>query len=494
MDKTKNQYELTRWVIQRSLAFVYLTAFLIAAWQFLPLLGNHGITPLGHFLKNVPFHRAPSLFYLVSSDSFILATAWTGVALSVFALIGLSESCMLVSVVTWSLLWVLYLSFVNAGQRFYGFGWEMLLLETGFLAIFLGSRKSRPPVLVIWLYRWLLFRIMLGAGLIKIRGDECWRNLTCMDYHYQTQPLANPLSWTLHKLPSLWHKWEVLSTHFIELVLPFAYFVPSTLGGIAGLITILFHVMLIFSGNLSWLNYITIVSAFACFDDRFFHSFRRSAIFWRKEWPERAVDPMGVFRKVVLGLLAVLIGYLSIAPARNLLSPRQAMNASFNPLHLVNAYGAFGSVTRDRNEIIFEGTEDPRPGAGTVWREYEFKCKPGDVRRAPCVVSPYHYKIDWQMWFAAMGSWRYNPWILNFTAKLLRNDPATLSLIANNPFPEKPPVYIRATLYRYRFTTVEEKKKTGAWWARTLLGEYLPPLSLDNSALRDILKALGISL
>ncbi|HLD49902.1 MAG TPA: lipase maturation factor family protein, partial [bacterium] len=144
--------------------------------------------------------------------------------------------------------------------------------------------------------------------------------------------------------------------------------------------------------------------------------------------------------------------------------------------------------------IILEGAEDLEPGPHTVWREYEFKCKPGDVHRAPCVVSPYHYKIDWQMWFAAMSGWRYNPWILNFTAKLLKNDPATLSLIAKNPFPEKPPKYIRARLYRYRFTTVEEKKQTGAWWSRTFLRDYLPPLSLENPALRDILNALGIPL
>lgn len=168
------------------------------------------------------------------------------------------------------------------------------------------------------------------------------------------------------------------------------------------------------------------------------------------------------------------------------------MNASFEPLHLVNTYGAFGSVTRERDEIIFEGTDDLNPGDSAVWHEYEFKCKPGDVSRAPCVVSPYHYKIDWQMWFAAMSSWRYNPWILNFTAKLLQNDPATLGLIGKNPFSEQPPKYVRAKLYRYRFTTAGERKQTGTWWSRTFLREYLPPLSLDNPAFHKILSALGI--
>ena len=203
---------------------------------------------------------------------------------------------------------------------------------------------------------------------------------------------------------------------------------------------------------------------------------------------------MGIARKAVLTALGGLIGFLSIAPAMNLLSPAQAMNASFEPLHLVNTYGAFGSVTRERDEIILEGTADSDPGPNSVWLEYEFKCKPGSVKRMPCAVSPYHYKIDWQMWFAAMSSWRYNPWLLNFVAKLLQNDPAALSLIDPTPFPGKPPVFIRARLYRYRFTTAEEKKQTGAWWARTFLREYLPPLSLNNPALRRILAAMDISL
>lgn len=476
---------MTRWMIQRALAFVYLIAFLIASRQFLPLLGSHGIVPLGPFLQQIPFRDSPSLFYFFSSDPFILASAWTGLALAVFALTGFSECCMAVSTAVWSALWVLYLSFVNAGQVFYGFGWETLLLETGFLAIFLGSQNSRTPALVIGLFRWLLFRVMFGAGLIKIRGDECWRNLTCMEYHYQTQPLPNPVSWYLHKVPGAWHQWEVFFTHFIELVLPFAYFVPGTLCAAAGAVTVFFHLMLILSGNLSWLNYITIVIALACFEFRFF--------------PVRQGNPLGGLtmtwgRKIVLTLLAGLIGFLSIGPAMNLLSSSQKMNASFEPLHLVNTYGAFGSVTRQRDEVILEGTDDPAAGPNAVWREYEFKCKPGDVNRRPCVVSPYHYKIDWQMWFAAMSSWRYHPWILNLIAKLLQNDPAVLSLIGKNPFPDRPPKFIRARLYRYRFTSAEERRQTGAWWARTYLQDYLPPISLNNPSFRELLARLGVQL
>lgn len=393
--------------------------------------------------------------------------------LSIFALLGFSERSGILSAAVWALLWIFYLSFVNAGQIFYGFGWEMLLLELGFLAIFLGPRGSEAPAAVIWLYRWVLFRVMFGAGLIKLRGDECWRNLTCMDYHYETQPLPNPLSWYFHHLPHAWHKLEVLSTHFIELIAPFAYFFPGPLAAAAGALTIAFHVMLILSGNLSWLNYATIAAALSCFDDSFWGRFKNL----KSKMPE--VRPLGTARKAVLACVTVLIGLLSLAPSLNLLSDSQMMNASFEPFHLVNTYGAFGSVTRERMEIVLEGTESENP-ENAVWREYEFKCKPGDVNRRPCVVSPYHYKLDWQIWFAAMSSYRYHPWLLLFTRKLLQNDRAALSLIANDPFPRLPPKYIRALLYRYRFTTPEEKKRTGAWWVRTLQSIYFPPVSLQD--------------
>ena len=381
-------YFLTRIFIQRGLAFIYFIGFIIAANQFVPLLGQHGILPISLFLNSSKFWQEPSLFFLCSSDAFIQTTAWLGVLLSAAAMTGLTERHgMAVSVSVWTSLWFLYTSFVNAGQTFYSFGWEMLLLEAGFLAIFLGDQKSAPPVIVIWLYRWLLFRIMFGAGLIKIRGDECWRNLTCMDYHYETQPLPNPLSWWLHRFPHFWHKIEVGGTHFIELILPFAYFI-SPLVAWAGVITIFFHVLLILSGNLSWLNYITIVIAFSCIGRA---SGGRVFMSW--------------IRQGVLVVLTTVIVLLSITPTFNLLSPQQKMNASFDPLHLVNTYGAFGSITKTRREVVLEGTSDTVIGPQTVWKEYEFKCKPGDVRRAPCIVSPYHYKIDWQMWFAAMNTY-----------------------------------------------------------------------------------------
>jgi hypothetical protein len=483
MELVSPDYNLTRFVFQRLLAFLYLMGFLIAANQFRGLSGSHGLLPVKLFLKRIQFWDAPSLFWLLSSDIFLLAAAWAGVALSLFALSGLSELfAPWLSVLTWALLWLLYLSFVNVGQTFYGFGWEMLLLETGFLAIFLGPMKMSTSMIVVWLLRWVLFRIMFGAGLIKIRGDSCWRDLTCLQFHYETQPLPGPLSWYFHHFPIWVHRGGVLFNHFVELVVPFGYFGPRNVRIVAALLTILFQTTLILSGNLSWLNCITIVLCFACFDDRFLAPFLGGLAGFLPSAALNAPLPMAVFYA-----LAALVALLSIKPTLNLLSGSQMMNASFDPLHLVNTYGAFGSITRERDELVIEGTSDRVVTKHAPWKEYEFKGKPGDLMRRPPQVTPYHYKLDWQMWFAAMSPYYSNPWLLNLAAKLLEGEPEVLGLMGKNPFPEKPPAFIRVLHYRYRFTD----KGEAAWWKRELQGIYLPPLSLDDPAFRAILQQQG---
>lgn len=473
--------QLTRVCFQRFLGFLYLTAFLVTLHQARALIGQEGLLPVKLFLSRVTFWDAPSIFWINASDPFLTLAAWAGVMLSLLAMTGISEAFgIFISATVWFLLWLIYLSFVNVGQVFYSFGWETLLLEIGFLAIFLGSADTSPPQIIFWLFRWVLFRVMFGAGLIKIRGDQCWRDLTCLIYHYETQPMPNPLSWYFHHLPAAFHKTSVPFTHFVELVVPWGLFFPGGTGYAAGIVTIAFQILLILSGNLSWLNYLTILPAVACFDDAFLRRFLPLRL------PE--TKPLSTVRRWILNGLAGIVVLLSIPPVLNMISPAQMMNASFEPFHLVNTYGAFGSVTRERNEIIIEGTEEEVLGPVTKWREYEFKAKPGDVKRRPPIVAPYHYRLDWLMWFAAMSDYRSYPWILNLTAKLLQGDPATLQLLANDPFPQVPPKFIRAVLYRYRFTTTEEKKKTGHWWSRMRAGEYLPPLSLNNPRFREILR------
>lgn len=484
MELFSSEYNFTRFFFQRSLALLYLMGFLIAANQFLGLSGSRGLLSVQLYLKRTSFWESPSLFWLSSSDLTLAIAAWAGVGLAAFALTGLSDlSSTWISVLVWFLLWALYLSFVNVGQTFYGFGWEMLLLETGFLAIFLGPLKADTPTLVIWLLRWVLFRIMFGAGLIKIRGDSCWRDLTCLQYHYETQPLPGPLSWYFHHLPVWVHKAGVLFNHFVELIVPFFYFGPRRLRIAAALLTIVFQLTLIFSGNLSWLNVITIVLCIACFDDRFLAPL---ASVVSGLLPAASVGAVPLPAAVTIALTVLVLG-LSIKPTVNLFSGSQLMNASFDPFHLVNTYGAFGSITRERDELIIEGTADPFVSAATEWKEYSFKGKPGDPRRRPPQVTPYHWKLDWQMWFAAMSPYYYHPWILNLVAKLLSGEPQVTGLLGANPFPDKPPTYVRVLKYRYRFTDWG----SDAYWTRELQGIYLPALSLDDAAFRQVLEQQG---
>jgi hypothetical protein len=460
-------YWLARLVLQRGIAAVYLLAFLAAAAQFRPLLGEHGLLPVPAFVRRVPFRRSPSLFHLRYSDRLLLAVCALGGVTATLIVGGLpQQGPPWAPLAAFLVLWALYLSVVNVGQIFYAFGWESLLLEAGFLAAFLGSDTVAPPVVVIWLFRWLTFRVEFGAGLIKLRGDPCWRDLTCLYYHHETQPLPGPLSWYFHRLPAPLHRVEVAANHVAQLVVPFALFAPQPAAEIAAAAVIVTQGWLVLSGNFAWLNVLTMITAFAAVGD--------GPVGYRH--PRAGVPD--AFGALVLAVTAG-IAVLSYWPARNLLSRRQLMNISFNPVHLVNAYGAFGSITRDRYEVVLEGSGDPRGRAGS-WREYEFRAKPGDPRRRPRQVAPYHLRLDWLMWFAALSGPGRHPWLIRLTDRLLRGDRATLRLLRANPFPDAPPRYLRARLYRYRFATRAQRRREGMWWVRELVGEYLPARARDD--------------
>ncbi len=492
----RGNYRLTRLVFLRLLGLVYGVAFLVLAQQLGPLIGADGLLPAHTFLDNIAtaesnhlsaFLTLPTIFWVNDSDLFMVILAYCGVGLSVLVLLGCANAVLL------AVLWFLYLSFYHVGQLFWGYGWELLLLETGFLAIFLcplrggQSLLAPPPRVVIWLLRWVLFRVMFGAGLIKLRGDPCWRDLTCMFYHYETQPLPNPLSWYLHQIPPAVHQLEVLFNHFVELIVPWTLFAPRRLRHVGGVFLVLFQVLLITSGNLSWLNWLTLALCVTCFDDqalsRIVPKRLLSALSRRG-----AAAPTRAHAVVTYGL-AALVAYLSIAPVLNLLGSRQVMNGSFDRLHLVNTYGAFGSVGKRRHEVILEGTSDASITDATQWQAYEFKCKPGNPDRRPCVVAPYQYRIDWQIWFAAMSTYQHQPWLVHFVSKLLMGNAAALSLLATNPFPNAPPRFVRAELYEYEFTHLGDT--SGAWWTRKRVGSYLPPVSLANPGLRTFLHNHG---
>ena len=342
-------------------------------------------------------------------------------------------------------------------------------METGFFTIFAGASFTPPHVLLNWICRWTLFRLMFGAGLIKLRGDPCWRDLSCLDYFFETQPMPNPLSWYMHHLPRSVLHGGVAFNHFVELVVPFGFFLPQPYAGIAGLFTIVFQLLLIVGGNLSWLNWLTLVLAIGTLDDRFLSWLPVSV---------PTLQPIRAAQRFAVAGLAVVVGMLSIAPTVNMLSPAQVMNTSFNPLQIVNTYGAFGSITKTREEVIIEGTDAETVTDTSVWHEYEFRGKPGDLRQMPPQVAPYHLRLDWLMWFAAMSSASDYPWFPELMVKLLQADPPTLSLLRSNPFPDRPPRWIRAELYRYKFTTADERRQTGRWWNRERVSPYLPAVRL----------------
>ncbi|MGW3957855.1 lipase maturation factor family protein [Streptomyces sp. NPDC004752] len=466
---TASEYWLSRLVFQRALAAVYLVAFLTAALQFRALIGERGMLPVPRFVARVPFRRAPSVFHLHYSDRFFAACCWAGCAVSATLLAGLDSLLPLAGAMAlWLAPWALYLSIVNVGQTWYAFGWESLLLEVGFLAVFLGNDEVAPPVVVLFLLRWILFRLEFGAGLIKMRGDPCWRKLTCLYYHHETQPMPGPLSWFFHRLPGPLHRVEAAANHVTQLVVPVLLFTPQPVATVAAVLMIVTQLWLVLSGNFSWLNWITIVLAL-------------SAIRYPGTPPPVPATPLW-YLCVVLAAAALVL-FLSHRPVLNMVSRRQVMNRSFDPLHLVNTYGAFGSVSRVRYEVVVEGTLDSVPRADEGWREYEFKGKPGDPRRWPRQFAPYHLRLDWLMWFAALSPMYAGEWFGGLVERLLENDRDTLRLLRRSPFPaDRPPRYVRARLFRYRYTTWRELRETGACWERTYVREFLPPTRLATKA------------
>jgi hypothetical protein len=474
-------YWLTRLLLERGIGIICLIAFLVALNQFKPLLGENGLLPVPLWIKQVPFSESPSLFFWWPRDSAFIIFSWIGIVLSCLVIGGVASRYAWLSPLVWAAIYLIYLSFVNVGQTWYAFGWESILLEACFFAIFLGGARIVPQAIPIWLFRWLLFRIMFGAGLIKLRGDPCWRDFTCLNYYYETQPMPNPLSWFFHWAPHWVNKGGVLFNHFAELIVPVFYFLPQPIAGIAGIITILFQLFILLSGNLSWLNWLTLFLAFSTLDAKFFSFVGTVRV------PQMLPPPIAAHWVNVA--LAIAVAAMSVPVVINMLSARQIMNTSFNSLHLVGTYGAFGSITRPRYEIIVEGTNDSVITSATQWREYEFKGKPGQLNYRPAQIAPYHLRLDWLMWFAAMSSYQDYPWFVNFIAKLLQNDQAVLSLLRKNPFPGKAPHYIRAMLYEYHFTNPAERRQTGNWWKRTLTGPYFPAVSMDNPQFRAVLQS-----
>lgn len=459
---------LGRAVLEHGVAFLLLVALLSTISQFPGLLSSRGLMPIEPYLRQTRFWDRPSVFGWYYSDRFFLGVCWTGVVLCVLTVAGLTSRLPAWGhLLVWLAMWVCYLSIVNVGQRWYGFLWEMLLCEVVFICAFLGPSSQTPSVIVLAALIWLLIRVELGAGLIKMRGGKEWRDLTALDYHHETQPMPGPLSWYFHHLPKALHRVETGANHVVQLIVPFLLLAPQPVRSYAALLMAATQAWLVLSGNFAWVNLLTICLCLGLVAD--------SAVGvdgWR---PDLVAAPTW--------MVAVLIGFgvLSLAlawqPLRNLMSARQKMNARYNPLLLGSSYGAFGTVGKQRRELVIEGCAE----RGGPWLEYEFYGKPGDVSRRPPQVAPYHLRLGWQLWFAALSPYFRGVWLDKLIVALLRDQAELTRMCRVNPFVGQPPKWVRVVQYDYRFSTRAEKKADGAWWVRSNRREVMPARRLRSS-------------
>ncbi|PWH07583.1 hypothetical protein DEO23_02845 [Brachybacterium endophyticum] len=475
------EYTIAREVILRGVAAMFALAFLSAFHQVPVLVGEDGLLPAPTFLERLRergIRGGPTLFHwhrTPYSDRLLRAMCLVGMVLGVATVLGLPQlGPAWTTIPVFAVMWGLYLSIHSIGQVFFGFGWESMLLECGAIVGFLGSDQVAPPLLVLLFLRWMLIRLEFGAGMIKMRGDPAWRNLTAMDHHHQTQPMPGPLSRQAHLMPRWWHRVETLGSHVVQLGAIWLVLLPQPLASIGASLVILTQLFLVVTGNFAWLNWLTIIVAFSAISDPFLR--------WivGGPWPDwglphgpaadsaaPGVEASPLWWHVLIVLVIAGLVVLSRRPLLNLFSSHQLMNASFNRFHLVNAYGAFGSMTTRRFEVEIEGTqeEDPDAAGEEQWQPYRFRGKPGDVRRRSRQFAPYHLRLDWMMWFLAL---RPGPeaWFVVFLQKLLAGDPAVRRLLAEDPFDGEPPTALRVRYFAYRYATRAERRETGQWWVR----------------------------
>lgn len=494
---------VVRAVYLRLLGLVLAIAFVSFWVQASGLIGDDGILPVVDYLPRVrqrlhgeAFWRLPSLIWLWPNEGGVHALCALGTAASLVVMLGWAPAAGLF------VAFVSYLSLFYAGQIWLSFQWDLLLLETTFLGIFLAPWRVRPssvaddpaPRFVVWLHLWLLARLMLSSGVGKLLGgDPSWRDLSALDYHFWTQPLPNPLAWYAHHAGPGVHAALVVFTYVAQIGAPLLLFVgkwPRRAG--AGLI-LLSQLGIQATGNFAYFNLLSMALAWLALDDELVGElYRRSRtglrrlLRRREEAPAPAAPsapapsttppPAVRGRAATTRAAAVLLGFLTVVQAlatfRVDATPDVVVEAAdlFRPLRLVSGYGLFIHMTKERREIELEGSDD-----GQTWTAWVFRKKPGPVDRGLPFVAPHQPRLDWQMWFAALGSIERNRWVEATLKKLLEGEPSVLGLLAEDPFPDGPPRYARAFVYRYRFSTPEERAATGAVWIREPVGLYARP-------------------
>ncbi|MDB6032152.1 MAG: hypothetical protein JWM16_2490 [Verrucomicrobiales bacterium] len=498
-------YLLTGWIFVRLMGVIYLCAFVSLWVQVRGLYGTHGILPIQEWLTSArvetqtmssfgKFLAAPTVFWFGASDSTLQWVCGLGTSLAAMTIIGISPALCLFG------LWLLYLSFCTSGGDFLGFQWDALLLEAGLLAVFLAPARFLPNLrretelsrAVVWLLRWLVFRLMFSSGVVKLAsGDETWKGLTALKFHYETQPLPTWLSWYAHQLPEWVQRVSTGSVLALQLGLPFLIFLPRRARHLAAWCFMSLELLIALTGNYCFFNLLSISLCLLLFDDALLLRWvpRR----WRPCFEERASEPAKVergasglalirVRRVAVGALSLTILVISSMYLFSILhisapwpAPALKLYSAVAPFRSINSYGLFAVMTTTRPEIILEGSND-----GQNWMPYEFKYKPGALNKRPSFVEPHQPRLDWQMWFAALGTYRGNPWFVQFCRRLLQGNPEVLNLLATNPFPNGPPKVLRAKVYEYHFTNWAERQKTGQWWKREEQGLYLPTITLEN--------------
>ncbi|HSA91834.1 MAG TPA: lipase maturation factor family protein [Terriglobales bacterium] len=491
------RFTLGPWLFLRALAAIYAIAFASFGVQVTGLIGEHGVLPVAELLPQAQaalgaraYWALPTVFWLDASDRALEAVCVAGVMLAVllFFLGGTGRISASARGVVCLTLFGLYLSLATAGQDFMNFQWDALLLEAGFLAIFLDVGKVTR-----WLFRWLLFRLVFLSGAVKLlSGDPAWRALAALRYHYETQPLPTLPAWYMHQLPLEFHKLEAVAMFAAELAVPFLFFAPRSIRHFAALVSLGLQALIFVTGNYTFFNLLTVALCLFLLDDALIGRWVPARVLPQGLKPSALRESGGVpvgenhgvsrWKMVVGSLVASFVLLVSGYELAEMFFRVQsetgyALLMRVYPFRVVNTYGLFAIMTTSRGEIVLEGSND-----GVVWQEYEFKYKPGDVMRQPRWVEPHQPRLDWQMWFAALGSPRHHPWVIRLMVRLLEGRPEVLALLGKNPFPEKPPKFVRARFYEYRFTTPEERRQTGAWWSRDLRGVYVPEIALREGS------------